>query len=292
MPVSRRIERTEILLEEYKICSKRADQLSTLIWTLATALLTLSAGGLLIVSQLFGQAIKTSEQTGAGEQLAISVPKIIISTPPPQSTIITVPTFETVYTINNQQTPSNKEVDVLASLVISEVLAIASIFILFWWHRAANRWNSYITVMYRRMKEIEAHHGMNMWINRDIDILDYLKKKTDKKKTDKILPSVEEARAKILEESGIVAVYSNYSIESISKHRLELTIFITLAWFVFVLYEILYTIEFFIRNKFFSDIFKSGYILPFAAVVGFLAICYLVIRILIKVWGQLKKKRR
>ena len=54
--------RPSIILEEYKICSSRADHLTTLIWSLATALLSLSAGALFLTGQLYLSILDRSVQ--------------------------------------------------------------------------------------------------------------------------------------------------------------------------------------------------------------------------------------
>lgn len=41
-----------VLMEEYKVIASRADQFSALIWKLATLLITLSAGGIVLVAQM------------------------------------------------------------------------------------------------------------------------------------------------------------------------------------------------------------------------------------------------
>lgn len=111
-----------------------------------------------------------------------------------------------------------------------EVLLMASLGILVvqWWNKVADRWNSYIRVWYHRMQEIEP--DLNMWINRDIALLDSISGETsqDYSSQENVLD-----RTTILRKSGVLRGHSTVSIRNQRRHLFML---VSIGWVILTFY--------------------------------------------------------
>jgi len=143
----------------------------------------------------------------------------------------------------------------LPTLFFVEALEVAVSLGLRWWNRVADRWNSYISAWYARMKEIEEILGNTMWANRYIDILDkYAQKKELAEQEKEKLPiilgrldfkkhsieSINQLRRQLMligvSALGVLIIgfqaWSTWNNIPLKNHRIILIVSVLISWFI------------------------------------------------------------